>query len=64
MSEDDNFMSAAKLACDNIWNNGLLRKGHGLCHGTSGNAYSFLAMYKYTKEAKYLHRAVKVNTIL
>ena len=26
----------------NIWTQGLLRKGYGLCHGISGNAFSFL----------------------
>ena len=27
----------------------MLRKGDGLCHGTAGNAYSFLALYQANK---------------
>lgn len=31
-----------KASLDHIWNYGILRKGFGLCHGISGNAYSFI----------------------
>ena len=34
---------ACKLAKEVIWTRGLLRKGVGLCHGISGNAYALLA---------------------
>lgn len=27
---------------DHIWKYGVLKKGYGLCHGISGNAYSFI----------------------
>ena len=31
-----------KASLDHIWNYGILKKGFGLCHGISGNAYSFI----------------------
>ena len=53
-----------RRACDLIWTRGLLRKGVGLCHGISGNAYTFLYMHEYLNRNKrrctglYLARAV------
>jgi len=35
---------AQQIAKDVIWPRGLLRKGVGLCHGISGNAYALLAV--------------------
>jgi lantibiotic modifying enzyme len=53
------------ISCGNvIWKRGLLRKGYGICHGVSGNAYTFLALYKQTGDQVYLHRALKVNESL
>lgn len=49
---------------DVIWQRGLLRKGYGICHGTSGNGYSFLSLYHLTQDKKYLYRACKVRTPL
>eukprot|EP01084_Bolivina_argentea_P294545 506833_1 len=31
--------------CEHIWKYGLLTKGKSICHGVSGNAYSFLMVY-------------------
>ena len=28
---------------DHIWKYGVLKKGFGLCHGISGNAYAFIS---------------------
>jgi lantibiotic modifying enzyme len=39
------------------WRAGPLRKGHGLCHGTAGNGYAFLKLYRRTRDAKWLDRA-------
>jgi hypothetical protein len=36
----------------------LLTKGFGLCHGVSGNAYSFLKLYAVTKDVKFYKMAV------
>jgi hypothetical protein len=39
------------------WQEGPLAKGPGLCHGTGGNGYAFLKLYRRTKNADWLHRA-------
>ncbi|KAH7276472.1 hypothetical protein KP509_39G008700 [Ceratopteris richardii] len=50
------FRDAAMEAGEVVWKRGLLRKV-GLCHGVSGNGYTFLALYKLLQDEKYLHRA-------
>jgi hypothetical protein len=40
-----------------IWNTGPLAKGSNLCHGTGGNGYAFLKLYRRTKESRWLERA-------
>lgn len=40
-----------------IWVAGPLTKGANLCHGTGGNGYAFLALYRRTGDAKWLDRA-------
>jgi hypothetical protein len=40
-----------------IWAAGPLAKGSGLCHGTGGNGYAFLKLYRRTKDAIWLERA-------
>lgn len=32
-----------EVALKHIWNYGVLKKGFGLCHGISGNAYAFIS---------------------
>lgn len=54
-------MKEAMECSDVIWQRGLLRKGYGICHGTSGNGYSFLSLYHLTQDKKYLYRACKVR---
>lgn len=44
-----------------VWRWGLLKKGYGLCHGTAGNAYTFLALYRQTQDPKHLYRACMVR---
>ncbi len=39
------------------WRAGPLKKGAGICHGTAGNGYAFLAIYRRTGEPKWLDRA-------
>lgn len=39
------------------WIAGALAKGPGLCHGTSGNGYAFLKLYRRTKDLIWLERA-------
>jgi hypothetical protein len=44
-------------AGERVWHAGPLRKGHGLCHGTAGNGFAFLALWERTTEAVWLERA-------
>jgi len=39
------------------WRAGPLRKGPGLCHGTAGNGYAFLALLERTGDERWLTRA-------
>ncbi len=39
------------------WTAGPLSKGPGLCHGTAGNGYAFLALYERTKDERWLSHA-------
>lgn len=50
---DDLLSSAGEL----IWTAGPLKKGANLCHGTGGNGYAFLKLFRRTKEEKWLIRA-------
>ncbi len=54
----EEYLEAAEKCGQVIWQRGLLKKGHGLCHGISGNAYAFVALYQATKQDLYLHRAL------
>lgn len=44
-------------AGDVIWARGLLKNGTGLCHGTAGNGYALLGLYRATGDERMLHRA-------
>jgi lantibiotic modifying enzyme len=39
------------------WKAGPLVKGYGLCHGTAGNGYAFLTLYRRTGDPVWLDRA-------
>lgn len=43
------YLNVAKESGEVVWSRGLLKKGYGLCHGVSGNAYSLMALYTFTK---------------
>jgi lantibiotic modifying enzyme len=40
-----------------VWAAGPLTKGPGLCHGTAGNGYAFLKLYRRTGDGVWLDRA-------
>jgi len=42
-----------------VWQAGPLVKGSNICHGTSGNGYAFLYLYRKTGELVWLDRAKK-----
>jgi len=53
----DLLLKEAEAASDLVWERGIVRKGLGLCHGVSGNAYCFLNLFKVTQNPKYIYRA-------
>ncbi|KAM9307837.1 lanC-like protein 2 [Gastrophryne carolinensis] len=57
--KEEKYLKDAIECSDVIWQRGLLRKGYGICHGTSGNGYAFLSVYHHTQDRKYLYRACK-----
>jgi lantibiotic modifying enzyme len=40
-----------------VWEAGPLRDAPGLCHGTAGNAYALLALWRRTGDERWLERA-------
>ena len=50
----DDLMLAAG---ETIWSAGPLAKGSNLCHGTGGNGYAFLKLYRRTRDSMWLERA-------
>ena len=53
-AELDELQLAAGRA---VWAAGPLTKGSNLCHGTGGNGYAFLKLYKRTQDPVWLDRA-------
>jgi lantibiotic modifying enzyme len=51
------FLAEAERLAPSVWKHGLLVKGTSLCHGVSGNAYAFLALYRASSNPKYLRMA-------
>ena len=43
--QDESYLIRAEKAAKCIWQRGILKKGNGLCHGITGNAYHFLSLY-------------------
>ena len=50
---DDLLVAAGELT----WTAGPLTKGAGLCHGTAGNGYALLKLFRRTGEQRWLDRA-------
>lgn len=57
IGNNEEFVEEAVKIADVVWERGLLKKGLGLCHGISGNAYLFVYLYLATRDLKHLHRA-------
>ena len=56
--ERSSDMEAMLLAAgEATWIAGPLSKGYGLCHGTAGNGYAFLKLYRRTNDPRWLDRA-------
>eukprot|EP00811_Abedinium_folium_P032821 NODE_5835_length_1730_cov_4.651279.p1 GENE.NODE_5835_length_1730_cov_4.651279~~NODE_5835_length_1730_cov_4.651279.p1 ORF type:complete len:438 (+),score=119.81 NODE_5835_length_1730_cov_4.651279:175-1488(+) len=54
---DPQHLQAALLAGEHTWHYGLLTKGVSLCHGTAGNGYALLRLWRTTGDAHWLSRA-------
>jgi hypothetical protein len=50
---DDLLLAAGET----IWSAGPLTKGSNLCHGTAGNGYAFLKLYRRTRDVRWLEHA-------
>ncbi|XP_075237551.1 lanC-like protein 2 [Lycorma delicatula] len=53
----EKYLKAALESGEVVWRRGLLSKGYSICHGVSGNGYTFLQLYQITGDLKHLHRA-------
>jgi hypothetical protein len=57
-ARDDDAWSDLLLAAGRlVWEVGPLRDAPGLCHGTAGNAYALLALWRRTGDDEWLERA-------
>ena len=54
---DDTLDDLLLAAGETIWQAGPLTKGSNLCHGTGGNGYAFLKLYRRTQDPRWLARA-------
>ena len=54
---DARIDEALSMAGELIWTAGPLKKGANLCHGTAGNGFAFLKMFRRTHDEKWLYRA-------
>ncbi|WVQ67897.1 uncharacterized protein L199_006102 [Kwoniella botswanensis] len=59
----NDWMEVAVRAGEVVWEKGLLRKGVGLCHGISGNAFALGALYDLTGDDKWLQRTQAFSSI-
>ena len=57
LPHDDETDRVLSAGAELTWRAGPLRKGPGLCHGTAGNAYAFLALFARSGEELWLERA-------
>lgn len=62
--KENRYLKACSKIADLIWEQGLLLKGPGICHGVAGNGYAFLVLYRLTGDVKYLFRATSFAKFL
>eukprot|EP00826_Nyctotherus_ovalis_P061298 TRINITY_DN8706_c0_g2_i1.p1 TRINITY_DN8706_c0_g2~~TRINITY_DN8706_c0_g2_i1.p1 ORF type:complete len:443 (-),score=98.90 TRINITY_DN8706_c0_g2_i1:158-1486(-) len=53
----DEYFNAALKAGNATWQQGILLKGNGLCHGITGNAYTLHTLYRGTGDDKWKYRS-------
>jgi hypothetical protein len=54
---DDAFTELLCAGGELVWRAGPLLKGPGLCHGTAGNGFAFLKLWRRTGDERWLERA-------
>jgi len=52
--KDDRYLESLLRTGEVIWHKGLLKKGNGICHGISGNAFALHSIYRATNDSKWL----------
>ncbi len=57
LPSDERLDRLLRAAGDLVWRAGPLAKGAGMCHGTAGNGYAFLALHRRFGEQHWLDRA-------
>ena len=55
--DDDESDRLLRAGGELIWQAGPLAKGAGLCHGTAGNGFAFLELFRRTGDERWLDRA-------
>ena len=55
--EDEQWSELLLAAGRLVWQAGPIRDAPGLCHGTAGNAYALLALWRRTGDEQWLERA-------
>lgn len=56
--KDARYLDACLRCGELTWQQGLLRKGPGICHGIAGSGYVFLLLYRLTGNEQHFHRAL------
>merc|ERR1712008_572844 len=62
--ETGTLRQAAIQAAEVVWERGVILKGNGLCHGLAGNAYTFLSLFRLTRDVGQLRRAAAFVELL
>ena len=55
--DDDEWSELLLAAGRLVWDAGPIRDAPGLCHGTAGNAYALLSLWRRTEDEQWLERA-------
>jgi Lanthionine synthetase C-like protein len=55
--EDDRYSALLAAGGELVWRAGPLARNAGLCHGTAGNGFAFLALHARTGDERWLARA-------
>ena len=55
--EDDDHGALMNAAGELVWKAGPVAENAGICHGTAGNGFAFLALFHRTGDERWLQRA-------